>query len=192
MTGAICGLLGCRSPGADVHTAPSAVPTASVASSSSASARPVASDRAPKLAYSFDLGCVEDIDEGLEAKQQLEKLRRVCAPGMMVRDVRNESIALSHDELQQVEVDLAAHACIRIGAVTSTPGAVIALKLLSPSGDVLVESKDSRVPLLLPWAGPICVGEAGQHVVQISSKVGESRILLGLWQTSAPLPVSSE
>jgi len=181
---------GCRTPTGDTHTAPSATPPGSSATTAVAAASSPTPSSVPQLPYDFEPGCAGDIDPKLAPSDQLEAMGRTCAPGLERMQVWAEPVALVANEPRRLEVELPENACIRIGISSQDAGAVIRVSVIDPKGRGMVEAT-SHPPTLVPSSGPICTGGSGKHVVEVTSMGAEAKVQVGLWRGVASAAAAS-
>lgn len=186
---AAVGVLSCRSTAVETNTAPSAVPGASgVTSATSSSASSAAS--VTSLPYAFDRGCAGDVGESVAPGEQLDRLGAWCAVGMSV--LRSEKVSLEAGVVRRIAIELKKDDCIRVGIV-SAEGAVVRVMVKSPGGRELVRGGPSRLPMLVPADGPVCVAGAGGHEIEMEALDAAAGVQVRLWRAEAPAaPESSK
>jgi len=179
--------MSCRSPTVDAQRSPAAVPTTSASGSASAVVSVTATAAPPKLPHEFDRGCVGDIGSGLQPPEALSRIGKSCVPGF-VRDqsIATEPIDLLANRPHAWEIMLPAHACVRLGIVSDTAGAVVEVTMKDPSGHSWTPWQRSHVPVLVPKAGPVCTGSAGVYEVEMVARGRGARVWTGLWCTKPP------
>jgi hypothetical protein len=173
----------CRPTAGDASTAPSAMPSGSVAVAGQAGEPEPAGSQAHPLPYDFDRGCAGDVDGTRPIGEQLDELGRTCAPGL--------SALATTGEGGRVAVDVVADACIRIGIVSSAKDAGARAVLRDPGGRAMAEAT-SRTPMLVPPGGPVCVATGGRYEVEASSLRAGEILQVRVWGVSPPAGVRSE
>ncbi|HPB96299.1 MAG TPA: hypothetical protein PLJ27_09695 [Polyangiaceae bacterium] len=173
--------LGCRPGAGDASTASSAIPSNSVVEGQSTAeasslAKPVDSALAA-IAYDLEPGCASDVDESKPAREQLDELGRLCAPGL------SDFLTLAESP-ERVPIERSVDGCIRIGIVSSEKQ-VGATVVLSDSEGQVLESVTSRTPLLAPRDAVLCV-RAGRYEMRVSPLRAKAPLAVRVWEASAP------
>ncbi len=177
-------LTSCRPTTGDASTAPSAMPSSSVAVAGQVGEPEPAGSLSPTLPYDFDRGCAGDVDRTLPPEEQLAELGRTCAPGL-------SALATTEVGAGRVAVDVVANACIRIGIVSSAKDAGARAVLRDPDGGTVAEAT-SRTPMLVPAGGPACVAAGGRYEVEASALRSGDSLGVRVWGVSPPVGVRSE
>ena len=129
------------------------------------------SDELPSIdaSYVFDVGCASDVDARLAVKDQLDDLERWCVPGFSVVPI--DMVADG-----RWSFDLPASVCIRIGVAATARRRAVRVLVRGESGGENVFGVGVRLPALVPSDGPVCFGDAGKYVVEVTGGLVQLRV----------------
>ncbi|HQP35974.1 MAG TPA: hypothetical protein PLI95_12365 [Polyangiaceae bacterium] len=181
-------------PGACGQPPPSHAPAgcnrsaASSIASSSPSAASSSADVPPDagLPHPFDRGCAQDLDPSASPSARLDTAGRTCAPGMLPV-LAPTAFNASPEVAASARVDLAAHACVRVGAASD---AAIALDvgLRGPDASPIGSGRGPGL-LLLRESGPICVRDKGTYSVEARPHA-RATVWIAVWAANPIVPAS--
>lgn len=137
------------------------------------------------LPHAIDRGCAQDISTSIAASAQLEAAGRTCAPSMTTL-LAPKGYAASPEQSATARIELARHACVRIGIATDQAGLAVEARLKGPAGSSEGWWR-SVTPMLIAGAGPVCVREAGSYAIEARPNAS-ANVWIAAWGTQTPTP----
>jgi len=109
----------------------------------------------------------------------------MCAPSMATL-LAPKGHAASPDQAASARIELARHACVRVGMATDPSGIAVQARLAGPGGSA-AGSWRGITPMLIAESGPVCVREAGSYTVHAQPNASTT-IWIAAWgaQPTAP------
>lgn len=171
------------SPAGCSRAAASSIDAGLASASAIASSQLVAPDAG--LPHAIDRGCAQDISTALTPSAQLEAAGRTCAPSMATV-LAPKGYAATPSQSASAHVELARHACVRIGMASEPSGIAVQAHLIGPDGSAAGAWR-GVTPLMIAESGPVCVREAGSYAVHAQPNASTT-IWIAAWGAQPPPP----
>jgi hypothetical protein len=130
-------------------------------------------------------GCARDFKSNGAPRDDIARLERLCAQGMVPLLPEPVSATASPAGVVEVPFKVASAGCLRGGAVA--PAGALSIAFFDPRGASLISASSTEPLGVVPVDGTICVREPGAYraVVRLSPAPSEAtNVTVQIWQAS--------
>ena len=129
-------------------------------------------------------GCARDFKASGTATEDVARLERLCAQGMVAVLPEPVSTRATPAGVVEITFRLVSPACVR--AAAASMAGPLSISLLDPGGATLAAASSFEPIAVVPTDGPICMREPGSYraLVRLSPASEPSSVTLQVWQAA--------